>query len=153
MFVRSFLNLPGLGGGGSTSLCLDGGANVRTCGSSRRYKDDITSFSTGLKIVQKPRPVTFNWKSNGQEDLGLVAEEVNKVNRLLTTYNSKGEIEGVKYDRLTAVLVNAIKEQQQQISQQQKQIAQQQGQLESLKKLVCQSHSRAAACKGRRTTR
>ena len=34
---------------------------------------------------------------------------------MLVFYNQQGQIEGVKYDRLTAVLANAIQEQQTQI--------------------------------------
>jgi hypothetical protein len=48
-------------------------------------------------------------------DLGFVAEEVDQVTPLLTTRNADGQIEGVKYDRISAVLVNAINEQQDQI--------------------------------------
>jgi flagellar biosynthesis chaperone FliJ len=101
-------------------------------------------------------------------DVGFGAEEVEKVEPLLTTRNDKGEIEGVKYGQVTTVLVNAVKEQQQQIGQQQRAIEQQQQRLnhqqtqirqqqtslkqqqvqfESLKKLVCRNHSRAAVCK------
>jgi len=46
----------------------------------------------------------------------------------------------VKYDRLTAVLINAVKEQQAQIEKQQNQI-------EGLKKLVCRSRPRTSACR------
>jgi hypothetical protein len=41
-------------------------------------------------------------------DIGLGAEEVERVEPLLTFRNEKGEIEGVKYDRITPVLVNAV---------------------------------------------
>jgi hypothetical protein len=41
----------------------------------------------------------------------------------LVRHNQKGEIEGVKYDRLSAVLINASKEQQAMIESQQKQFA------------------------------
>ena len=44
-------------------------------------------------------------------DIGLGAEEVEKVEPLLTFRNDKGEIEGVKYNQLSAVFINAIKEQ------------------------------------------
>ena len=44
-----------------------------------------------------------------------VAEEVAAVEPLLVTHNTRGEVEGVKYDRINVVLVNAIKEQQAQI--------------------------------------
>jgi hypothetical protein len=46
----------------------------------------------------------------------------------------------VKYDRITAALVNAVKEQQTKIDQQQQQI-------DSLKRLVCADHPGAEVCK------
>jgi hypothetical protein len=50
-------------------------------------------------------------------DFGLIAEEVAEVDPLLVTYNKHGQIEGVKYERLGVVLINAIKEQQAQIEE------------------------------------
>ena len=95
------------------------------------------------------------------KDLGFGAEDVEAVNSLLVTYNTKGEVEGVKYDRISAVLVNAVKEQQTQIDAQQIQLKQQQAQLESqlqqlkqqqiliigLKNLVCQQNPQADICR------
>ena len=66
---------------------------------------------------------------------------------LLVTHNRQGEIEGVKYDQLDVVLINAIKQQQQQIEQQQDRLKQQQSQIEGLKKLVCLDHPNADVCK------
>ena len=59
---------------------------------------------------------------------------------LLVTRNAQGDVEGVKYDRINVVLINAVKQQQQQISRQQSQI-------EALKKLVCRDHKDADVCK------
>ena len=59
---------------------------------------------------------------------------------LLVTYNDKGEVEGVKYDRAAVVLLNAVKEQQVLIEQQQKQLT-------AMRKLVCKHNPRASACK------
>jgi chromosome segregation ATPase len=58
------------------------------------------------------RAVAFDWKDGGGHDFGFIAEEVAAVNNLLATYNKDGQIQGVKYDQLTAILTNAIKEQQ-----------------------------------------
>ena len=69
----------------------------------------------GLDVIEQLRPVTFDWKESGEADLGLVAEEVAKVAPLLTTRNAGGQIEGVKYDHINAVLVKAVQEQQEQI--------------------------------------
>ena len=43
-------------------------------------------------------------------DLGFIAEEVEKVDPILVTYNEDGQVEGVKYKQLTAVVINAVKE-------------------------------------------
>jgi len=111
-----------LGSAGSTSICLNAANRISPCSSSLRYKTSVQSFNSGLEIVRRLRPIGFNWKDGGMQDIGFGAEEVAKVEPLLTTRNEKGEIEGVKYGQLTTVLVNAIQEQQTQIAAQQKQI-------------------------------
>jgi D-hexose-6-phosphate mutarotase len=83
----------------------------------------------------------------GAKDIGFGAEDVAAIEPLLVTYNNTGEIEGVKYEKLSTVLVNAVKEQQAQIDAQQKQIKQQQAMIESLKSLLCEHNSDAEICK------
>jgi len=135
-----------LGSSGSTDLCLTFSNRISGCSSSLRYKTNVQTFYGGLDIVRRLRPIAFSWKEGGMRDVGFGAEEVEKVEPLLTTRNSKGEIEGVKYGQLTTVLVNAVKEQQQIIEHQQRQLSEQQRQLEALKKLVCLSNPRADVC-------
>jgi len=95
------------------------------CGSSIRLKKNINSFNFGLSLIKRLRPVSFDWKSSGKRDIGLIAEEVDEVEPLLATHNDKDEAAGVKYEKLPIVLINAVKEQQAQIDSQQKQIAEQ----------------------------
>jgi hypothetical protein len=134
------LKLFTLGSAGSINLCQNGSAEIATCSSSLRYKTDVQTFMGGLDVVRSLHPITFNWKDGGMHDVGFGAEEVEKIEPLLTTRNSKGEIEGVKYGQVTTVLVNAVQQQQQIIEQQQRQI-------DALKKLVCLSHPQADVCK------
>jgi len=157
-----FVELDSLTSGGNISLCLNESLHtVSTCASSLRYKSSVQSFSGGLDIVRRLHPITFDWKEGGMHDVGFAAEQVAKVEPLLTTRNGKGEVEGVKYGQITAVLVNAVQQQQAQIAEQQRtihkqqqqnqaqqnQLRQQQQQLDALKRLVCLSHPRAKACK------
>jgi uncharacterized coiled-coil protein SlyX len=103
---------------GDSVLCyfdLETSRNISGCGSSIRYKENINRFTSGLSLITRLRPVTFNWKSSGKLDVGLVAEEVEAVEPLLVTYNATGGVEGVKYERLGVVLLNAVQEQQQQL--------------------------------------
>jgi hypothetical protein len=111
-----------LGSAGSTSLCRNAFNQISTCSSSLRYKKNLQPFTRGLTLLNSLKPITFNWKADGSPDLGFGAEDVAAVEPLLVTHNANGEVEGVKYDRITAVLVNAVKEQQLQIAQQQREL-------------------------------
>lgn len=131
--------LNGLGTGNPANpLCLDSLHQIATCTSSVRYKNNITNLNLGLDTIAQLRPVTFEWKSNGQPDLGFIAEEVNQVTPLLTTLGKDGQIEGVKYDRITAILVKGIQEQQQQIEALTAQNAAQQQEIAQLKRGTAQ---------------
>jgi hypothetical protein len=158
-----------LGTGGATSLCRNNATfEIAPCSSSLRYKTHVQPFAGGLDIVNKLRPIAFTWKQDGMRDIGLGAEDVARVEPLLTFRNDHGEIEGVKYSQLSAVFVNAFVEQQtqirrqqreitrqhqkitrqqQEITQQQKSLAAQQRDLAALKNLVCRSQPDAQVCR------
>jgi hypothetical protein len=138
--VPGKLQIDTLATAGSTQLCLNSSSRVGPCSSSLRYKTQVQQFLGGLSILNRLRPITFTWKDGGMRDLGLGAEEVERIEPLLTFRNKQGELEGVKYNQLNVVLINAIKEQQEQIKQQQRQI-------EGLKWLVCRNHRNANVCK------
>jgi hypothetical protein len=125
-----------LGTGGTTSLCLNGSGKMSSCSSSLRYKTNIANFGQGLDLIKRLRPITFDWKQGGMHDLGLGAEEVAKVEPLLVTYNKDGQVEGVKYDRIGVVLINAVKEQQAQIDKQAKTIEELQREIDALKLMI-----------------
>ena len=101
----------------STHLCADVINRISFCTSSLRYKEQLTPFKRGLDLIQRLRPISFTWKGSGAIDLGLAAEEVAEIEPLLVTHNNEGLIQGVKYDQLNVVLINAIKQQQDQIEQ------------------------------------
>jgi hypothetical protein len=124
------LRIATLAASGSTAVCRNALNDLSTCSSSLRYKTNIAPFASGLSLVNRLRPITFDWKDGGMKDLGLGAEDVAAVEPLLVTYNAKGEVEGVKYDRVGVVLLNAVKEQQQIITAQQQRV---EGQEEQLK--------------------
>jgi hypothetical protein len=137
---QSNIILTSLGSAGSAHICRNSSNQLSTCSSSLRYKTNVNRFGLGLSLVNKLRPITFDWKDGGLHDLGLGAEDVAAIEPLLVTYNKDGQVEGVKYDRIGVVLLNAVKEQQKQIEHQQQVI-------DGLKKLVCQNNSQAEVCK------
>lgn len=134
-----FVGIGALDGGGSIPLCRNGIVAIATCSSSLRYKRDVQPFFRGLDLIKRLQPITFTWKQDGKRDVGFGAEDVAAIEPLLITHNEKGEIEGVKYDRITVALVNAVREQQAQIAKQKQQI-------DALKRLVCIDHPKASIC-------
>jgi len=86
--------------------------------SSIRYKTDIMSLTQGLDVVEKLNAVNWNWKNQSNDPtIGFVAEDVAKVMPDLVYRNDNGEIEGINYDLIVVPLVNAVKNQQEQIEQ------------------------------------
>ena len=138
--VAGTISFSTVGSAGGVQLCRNLFNQISHCSSSLRYKNNIAALDSGLQLINQLRPVTYDWKQSREHDLGLVAEEVAKVEPLLVTHNEKGEIEGVKYDRISVLLINAVKEQQRTIERQQQQI-------DALKKLICASHGNAEVCK------
>ena len=141
------LKIQSFGTGGLSNVCLNTNLEVAFCSSSLRYKTNIAPFNSGLNLVNRLRPISFDWKDGGMHDVGFGAEDVAAINPLFVNYNTKGEVEGVKYDRLSVVFVNAFKEQQAQVEAQQKQIDEQKALIGELKKLVCANNPTAGVCK------
>ena len=135
--------------GGDTIACHYFGS-LAYCSSSLRYKTNIAPFGSGLNLIKQLSPITFDWKESGKFDFGLGAEDVEKIEPLLVSYNDKGEVEGVKYERIGVVLINAVKEQQTEIENLRKENIQQQRRIEALTSLVCSLRPKAAVCKGRK---
>jgi Chaperone of endosialidase len=136
-------------------VCFNVDGDLLNCGaSSLRLKANVKPFDGGLDIIRRLRPISFDWKDGRGHDIGLGAEDVAKVAPSLTFNNDKGEVAGVKYEKLNLLLINAVQEQQTQIQQQRELIERQQAlavrqqqQLNALKKLACRSHRRARVCR------
>jgi hypothetical protein len=136
----------GLAGGGQTQLCRTAGNEIATCSSSLRYKTNINAFTPGMSFVRRLRPISFDWIEGGMKDVGFGAEDVAKIDPTFVIYNKAGQVEGLKYDRLSVVFVNAFKEQQVQIEAKQKVIDEQGAMIEALKKIVCSAPTEAEVC-------
>ncbi len=132
LHVDGIIRVTTLGSAGGTSLCRNASGQISTCSSSLRYKTNFSMYRPGLDLISRLKPIAFDWKDGGMHDLGLGAEDVAAIEPLLVTYNARGEVEGVKYDRIGVVLVNAVKEQQKQI--------------EGLKTIVCEMKPSSPVC-------
>jgi hypothetical protein len=109
--VGGTLRVDALGSTGMATLCRNANNQVSTCSSSARYKQHITDLELGLAVVERLcPPVAYEWKSTREADIGFVAEEIAAIDPRLVTRNAAGDVEGVKYERLTAVLAVALKD-------------------------------------------
>lgn len=139
----------GIGAGGDQAMCRGSvSRQVATCASSLRYKTAIGPFRGGLALINRLRPIRFTWKSSGAVDLGLGAEDVAAIEPLLVTRNEEGQVEGVKYDKLSDVFINAFKEQQAQIERQRTQLERQLRQINVLRQIVCRNRKSTRLCTG-----
>lgn len=84
-----------------------------------RYKKNISTLANAVDKIKQLRGVTYNWideRKGKKEQIGFVAQEVEKVFPQLVNTNDKG-YKSVAYAHIVPVLVEAIKEQQQQIDE------------------------------------
>ena len=126
--INPFQIAQGLG-----SAVADGWATY----SSRRWKTNIHPLADALNKVERLRGVSYDLKSSGKHEIGVIAEEVSAVVPEVVQYEDNGkDARGVDYSRLTALLIEAVKQQQKQIAAQQKQIAKQQVQLRAHQRLA-----------------
>jgi hypothetical protein len=107
--------------GNIRQLAMLQAASFTTC-SDIRYKTNVQSISNALSEVEQLNGVYFNWNQaafpkknfpSGQQ-VGFIAQEVNSIAPQVVTKDDSGYY-AVDYGRITPLLVNAIKQQQQTI--------------------------------------
>jgi len=81
--------------------------------SDRNLKRDIQSLD-GLALVERLKGHRFVWKKSGQPDMGVIAQEVEKIAPEIVHTNAKG-MKTVRYDSLIAPLIEAVKTEQKEI--------------------------------------
>jgi hypothetical protein len=112
----------------STGLCYDttsiaGRYTFATCTSLRKFKADIRPLPSALRELGQLKPVSYRSLTNERNEVGFVAEDVNKVDPRLSTFDKDGKLQGVMYDHMVALLTKAIQEQQAEIEALKKEIA------------------------------
>ncbi len=113
------------GAAGDSDVCITTGtgklttAGASTCVvSSRRFKDNIQPLDSGLAEVLKLKPVSFTYKNDKRERVGLIAEDMEQVEPRLVNYEPDGKTpKSISYEEYTALLTKAIQEQQKEIDE------------------------------------
>jgi len=130
--VNGTVRIRSIGSGAySTNVNRAADGTLTTATSDIRMKQDISTLENSLSNVLKLRGVSFVWKKEPSmgKRIGFIAQEVEQVIPELVFTNDVDGYKGVNYSEMTAVLVEAVKEQQ-------KQIEALKAELEALKKIV-----------------
>jgi hypothetical protein len=129
--ISSPLNTPWAAGAGAQGFGTIYAAGEITAyfSSDKRLKENIRVIDSAMGKVEKLRGVYFDWteeniKSRGGEDgyfvrkhdIGVIAQEVEAVLPEIVATRDDGT-KVVKYEKLVALLIEAVKEQQKQINQ------------------------------------
>lgn len=108
------LNVTSLTGSSTTGLSADANGNIIRTASDQRLKQNIVTIDSALDKVLRLRGVNFNWKDGAKygsnTEIGLIAQEVEKV--VPEVVSNGNEYKSVNYQVLTALLIEAIKVQQ-----------------------------------------
>lgn len=108
----------------SVKLDVNGFVNCTggTCSSDERWKRNIATLPNVIENIKQMRGVSYFWKTEDFPDqnftndkqIGLIAQEVEKVYPELVKTNNEG-FKSMDYMSLTAILLQAVKEQQTEI--------------------------------------
>ena len=82
-----------------------------TNASDRSYKKDIKILENPLTRLLSLEWVSFKWKNNGRPDIGFIAQDIEKIIPEIVSTNSDGK-KSVEYGNISALIVEAVKEQQ-----------------------------------------
>ena len=92
-----------------------------TIGSDKNLKNNITNIESPIEKVKQLNGVTFNWNKNGKESGGVIAQDVQSVLPSLVSsvqsLNDASSHLAVDYNGLIGLLIETVKEQQNQIDE------------------------------------
>ncbi len=103
-------------GATNRALYIDNTGSIGYLSSSKRYKTSIVSMED-VSWLYSLRPVNYILKNDNtkQKQYGLIAEEVDLINKSFVSYNNSGTPETVSYQLLITPMLKAIQQQQEEI--------------------------------------
>lgn len=125
-FSTSGRGVQGVGASGSYDFYANGNGIDYGQPSSIRWKENVMTIPHAIDKIMKMRGVYFDWIEDrgGRHDIGFISEEVGKVIPEIVVYETDGSgyANGMDYSKMAPLLLQAIKEQQQQIESLQRQL-------------------------------
>jgi hypothetical protein len=108
--ATSIAGILGATASGGTPVFVTTGGLLGTITSSKRFKEDVKPMDKTSEALFALTPVSFRYKKEIDPaqipQLGLVAEEVEKVNPDLVVRDKEGKPYSVRYDQVNAMLLN-----------------------------------------------
>jgi len=104
--------------------------------SSARFKEAIRPMDKASEALFSLSPVIFRYKKEidpaRTQQFGLVAEEVEKINRDLVVRDENGNVNTVRYDQVNAMLLNEFLKAHAKMERQEARMACQQKEIQAL---------------------
>ena len=121
-------------------VVIDSAGQLGTMNSSRRFKHEIKPMDSASESILRLSPVTFHYKGDktSTPQFGLIAEEVADVNPDLVVRDETGDILTVRYDAVTAMLLNEFLKEHRRIEEQRHKIETQEATITELKSTIAQ---------------
>ncbi|HET8581402.1 MAG TPA: tail fiber domain-containing protein [Candidatus Paceibacterota bacterium] len=92
--------------------------------SDQSLKHNVQTIPDALSLVEKLRGVMFNWNSDDRPDMGVIAQEVQKVLPQLVHTDAATGLESVEYGNFIGIFIEAIKQVQGEVTNLQQENAQ-----------------------------
>jgi hypothetical protein len=125
-----------------TAVFINSDGKLGTTTSSKRFKEEIKPMDKASEAIFALRPVAFRYKQEidpartGQ--LGLVAEDVEKVSPDLVVRDKEGKPYSVRYDQVNAMLLNEFLKEHHKVEQQDCRLQEQEATITRLKSTIAQ---------------
>ena len=105
----------------TNACCINGVGGMYIAGSLTQNSDqiiktNIKTIENALWKVQQLRGVEYTHIIEGTRNIGLIAQEVEFIIPEVVSIGERNNIKGINYQNLVALLINAIKEQQDEIN-------------------------------------
>jgi hypothetical protein len=112
--------------GSTVTVLIDSNNNLGTFASSRHVKHDIKPMDKASEVILALKPVSFKYNHDvkGTPCFGLIAEDVDQVDRDLVVRDKNGEPQTVRYEQINAMLLNEFLKEHKKVEEQQASISQ-----------------------------
>jgi hypothetical protein len=119
------------------AVFINSDGRLGTVTSSGRFKEDVIPMERASEAIFALKPIAFHYKKEidpaGKSQFGLLAEDVEKVNRDLVILDKEGKPYSVRYDQVNAMLLNEFLKEHKAFVEEQRKVEQQQKEIDALK--------------------